>query len=42
MAREAADGSALENASRLRPDLRYAKSVFEAAEGTEPVLHGAL
>jgi UDPglucose 6-dehydrogenase len=30
---------ALENASRLRPDLRYAKSVLEAAEGADLVLH---
>lgn len=33
------DPVALENASRLRPDLRYAKSVFEAAEGADLVLH---
>jgi len=33
------DPVALENASRLHPDLRYAKSVLEAAEGADLVLH---
>ena len=33
------DPVALENASRLRPDLRYAKSVLEVAEGADLVLH---
>ncbi len=33
------DPVALENASRLRSDLLYAKSVFEAAEGADLVLH---
>jgi UDPglucose 6-dehydrogenase len=33
------DPVALENASRLRPDLRYAKSVFDAAQGADLVLH---
>jgi UDPglucose 6-dehydrogenase len=33
------DPVALENASRLRSDLRYAQSVFDAAEGADLVLH---
>jgi len=33
------DPVALENASRLRPDLRYASSVLEAAERADLVLH---
>ena len=33
------DPVALENASRLRPDLRYANSVLDAAEGADLVLH---
>jgi UDPglucose 6-dehydrogenase len=33
------DPVALENAARLHPDLRYAKSVLEAAEGADLVLH---
>ena len=33
------DPVAVENASRLHPELRYAKSVLEAAEGADLVLH---
>jgi UDPglucose 6-dehydrogenase len=33
------DPVAMPNASRARPDLRFAGSVFEAAEGAEVVLH---
>ena len=33
------DPMAVENASRLLPDLRYAKSVIDAAEGADLVLH---
>jgi len=33
------DPVAIENAARVRPELRYAASVFEAAEGADVVLH---
>jgi UDPglucose 6-dehydrogenase len=33
------DPMALENAARVRPELRYAKTVLEAAEGADLVLH---
>jgi UDPglucose 6-dehydrogenase len=33
------DPMALENASRVRPELRYATSVLEAAEGADVVVH---
>jgi UDPglucose 6-dehydrogenase len=33
------DPVALDNAARLRPDLRYTKSVFEAAENADLILH---
>ena len=33
------DPMALKNASRLRPELRYAKSVLDAVEGADLVLH---